>query len=207
MKLTVKKVFLSIIALIVSISAAVLGMYMVFLAEMVFGYRLLFAAVFMFNPILTGFLIAYMFKKAEAAAAKEPKESGRKKKEKDEGHDEQPAYAAPISQQPPYAGSVSQQASYAGSVPQQASPVVQVPQQGAFAEPDQQYAAQTEADMGFGGDLPDSSENQTSGYDLPGSETYTNYSDTMNAGDEAGAAPTKEKVKSKLKFWESNKDS
>ena len=127
MKLTLQKIFFSILAIAVSIAAAVIGMYMVFLAQMQFAYRMLFACVFMFNPILTGFLISFAFRKAAEKEPKEPKESKWGwKKDKEES-----------------AASAAEQAntSVTGSFDSTAS----------------------------------------SGYDLPGSEVYTNYSDTTTA--------------------------
>lgn len=153
MKLTVQKIILSLFSIAVSVAAAVIGMYMVFLANMVFGYRLLFAAIFMFNPILTIFLVVYMFKKPEP---KEPKEKKKKKNEEDMSPAE-PSYSAP--------------ASHVNSLPQ---------------------TSQTEP--------------SSTGYDLPGSETFTDYSDTMNASDVSNAEASANSVKNKLKFW-ANSDS
>lgn len=172
MKLTIKKIFLSILAIAVSIAAAVIGMYMIFLAEMIFGYRLLFTAIFMFNPILTCFLIAFMFRKPEV---KEPKD---KKKKKDYPSEEDASsYSAPASQPAPYAA------------PQPAAPV----QTGSYSDPLSSASADT-------GNIA------SSGYDLPGSETYTDYSDTVNAQDVTTAESDRSDVASKLKFWASSSD-
>lgn len=155
MKLTVQKIILSLFSIAVSVAAAVIGMYMVFLANMVFGYRLLFAAIFMFNPILTIFLVVYMFKKPEP---KEPKEKKKKKEE-----EESPANT-----------------SYSTSTPSDS--LNNLPQT-SYTEP-----------------------SASAGYDLPGSETYTGYSDTMNASDVSDAESSAGSVKNKLKFW-ANSDS
>lgn len=153
MKLTVQKIILSLFSIAVSVAAAVIGMYMVFLANMVFGYRLLFAAIFMFNPILTIFLVVYMFKKPEP---KEPKEKKKKKEEEEAPADT--SYSTP-------SGSLN-------NLPQTS-----------YTEP-----------------------SASTGYDLPGSETYTGYSDTMNASDVSDAEASASSVKNKLKFW-ANSDS
>lgn len=202
MKNMIKKVFLSILALIVSISAAVLGMYMVFLAEMIFGYRLLFAAVFMFNPIMTGFLIANMFKKPEAQPAKEPKESGRRKKrrEDDSDTDEQPVYTPPVSQPSSYVPQTGQQSLYTAPVQQQftnTAPAI---------TPDP-LNAEPAADISFDdGSFSETAETNPNGYDLPGSQTFTNSGDDVKDGGGADAELSKKDVKSRLKFWEKSKD-
>lgn len=173
MKLTIQKIFFSILAMAVSIAAAVIGMYMIFLAEMVFGYRLLFSAIFMFNPILTGFLISFVFRKQEAKQPKEPKESRWGSKRKDKEEPEAVAdYSAPTPQPTAY------------TPPQPAGTT----QTGTFSDTP---AAESQ-----------STTQNTSGYDLPGSEVYTGYEDTVNAGDVTSAESTKADVSSKLKFWE-----
>ena len=136
MKLTIQKIFLGILAIAVSIAAAVIGMYMVFLANMQFLYRMLFACVFMFNPILTGFIISFMFRRGEEKEPKkpkEPKESKWGKKRKDEEDSSSAAYAH---------SSSDQSESYTN----------------------QSYSQPTD-------------------YNLPGSEIYTDYSDTVTAED------------------------
>lgn len=63
MKLTIQKILICALSLIFSIAACVCGMYMTILAHMVFGYRLLFCLFFILNPVLTIFMIRFMFKK------------------------------------------------------------------------------------------------------------------------------------------------
>ena len=134
-KLTLQKIFFSILAIAVSIAAAVIGMYMVFLAEMLFTYRMLFACVFMFNPILTGFLISFAFRKSAEKEPKEPKQPKEPKESKWGWKKDKEESAASAAEQA--------NTSVTGSFDSTAS----------------------------------------SGYDLPGSEVYTNYSDSTIAGD------------------------
>lgn len=81
MKLTFLKILVCTISMIVSIAACVCGMYMVFLANMLFGYRFLFCLIFMLNPIAVIFMIRYMFRKPEPKEGAEGGETpGRKKR-------------------------------------------------------------------------------------------------------------------------------
>ena len=137
-KLTLQKVFLSILAIAVSIAAAVIGMYMVFLAEMLFTYRMLFACVFMFNPILTGFLISFAFRKSAEKEPKEPKQP-KEPKESRWGRKKDKEESAAVA------------------------------------------AEQTSTSIT--GSFDSTASSGASGYDLPGSEVYTNYSDSTIAGD------------------------
>ena len=136
MKLTLQKIFFSILAIAVSIAAAVIGMYMVFLAQMQFAYRMLFACVFMFNPILTGFLISFAFRKS---AEKEPKEPKQPKEPKESR----------------WGRKKDKEESSAGAADQTSTSIT--------------------------GSFDSTASSGSSGYDLPGSEVYTNYSDTATA--------------------------
>ena len=137
-KLTLQKVFLSILAIAVSIAAAVIGMYMVFLAEMLFTYRMLFACVFMFNPILTGFLISFAFRKSAEMEPKEPKQP-KEPKESRWGRNKDKEESAAVAAE-------------------QTSTLIT-------------------------GSFDSTASSGASGYDLLGSEVYTNYSDSTIAGD------------------------
>ena len=140
-KLTLQKVFLSILAIAVSIAAAVIGMYMVFLAEMLFTYRMLFACVFMFNPILTGFLISFAFRKSAEKEPKEPKQPKEPKEPKESR----------------WGRKKDKEESVAGAAEQTSTSIT--------------------------GSFDSSASSGASGYDLPGSEVYTNYSDSATAED------------------------
>ena len=63
MKLTIQKILICALSLIVSIAACVCGMYMTILAHMQMGYRILFCLFFILNPVLSIFMIRFMFKK------------------------------------------------------------------------------------------------------------------------------------------------
>ena len=116
-KLTLQKIFFSILAIAVSIAAAVIGMYMVFLAQMQFA-------------------ISFAFRKAAEKEPKEPKEPKQPKEPKESKW-----------------GWKKDKEESAASAAEQANTSVT----GSF----------------------DST--ASSGYDLPGSEVYTNYSDTTTA--------------------------
>ena len=139
MKLTLQKIFFSILAIAVSIAAAVIGMYMVFLAQMQFAYRMLFACVFMFNPILTGFLISFAFRKPAEKEPKEPKEPKQPKEPKESK----------------WGRKKDKEESSAGAAEQNSTSIT--------------------------GSFDSTASSGSSGYDLPGSEVYTNYSDTATA--------------------------
>lgn len=97
MKLTIQKILICALSLIFSIAACVCGMYMTILAHMVFGYRFLFCLFFILNPVLTIFMIRFMFKKPvpkeETEGAAEPE---KKKKwgfsKKEESQPAEPEY-------------------------------------------------------------------------------------------------------------------
>ena len=78
MKNTIQKILITLVGLVVSFAACVLGMYMVFLADkMKFSYQMLFSAIFMFNPITTILMAVNMFKRPKTgapAAEKRPKD-------------------------------------------------------------------------------------------------------------------------------------
>ena len=199
MKLTIQNIFLSIVAFALSVASAVIGMYMVFLADMLFQYRLLFAAIFMFNPILTGFLIAYMFKKALPKAPKEPKgDDKRKDTDKEEtgvslpsaydgagtGYGSGAQYGSGSSDLGSGSGYGSASSSDFGSDQEQPGTEVQSGLDYAAGGEDAAWAG---ASSEFG------AENETA-------ETKTAETDADNA------SKSKADIKSKLKFWEKSKD-
>ena len=76
MKNTIQKIFITLAGLVVSFAACILGMYMVFKADkMIFGYQMLFSAIFMFNPITTILMAVNMFRRPKAGAPAEEKKS------------------------------------------------------------------------------------------------------------------------------------
>ena len=114
---------------------------MVFLAQMQFAYRMLFACVFMFNPILTGFLISFAFRKPAEKEPKEPKEPKQPKEPKESK----------------WGRKKDKEESSAGAADQTSTSIT--------------------------GSFDSTASSGASGYDLPGSEVYTNYSDSTIAGD------------------------
>lgn len=68
MKNVIQKIFITLVGLIISFAACIIGMYMVFLADMKFVYQMLFSAIFMFNPITTILMAVNMFKRPKAGA-------------------------------------------------------------------------------------------------------------------------------------------
>ena len=67
MKNTIQKILITLVGLVVSFGACILGMYMVFLADnMKFSFQMLFSAIFMFNPITTILMAVNMFKRPKA---------------------------------------------------------------------------------------------------------------------------------------------
>ena len=63
MKLTIQKILICALSLIISIAACVCGMYMTILAHMQMMYRIIFCLFFLLNPVLSIFMIRFMFKK------------------------------------------------------------------------------------------------------------------------------------------------
>ena len=83
MKNTIQKIFITLAGLVVSFAACILGMYMVFKADkMIFGYQMLFSAIFMFNPITTILMAVNMFRRPKAGAPSE--EKGKAKADREE---------------------------------------------------------------------------------------------------------------------------
>ena len=83
MKNTIQKILITLVGLVVSFGACILGMYMVFLADnMKFSYQMLFSAIFILNPITTVLMAVNMFRRPKAGAPSE--EKGKAKADREE---------------------------------------------------------------------------------------------------------------------------